>query len=94
MTEQVVSRADQLALVRKHLKMAFPDANFVTNDDANAATPMSVRAEWGNGRYVKAVRADNLSSTAQDFLSKAKSVLEPFQAANIPARHKPIASKV
>lgn len=88
---EVISRTDQLALVRKHLKAAFPDANFFTNDDANAATPMSVRAEWGNGRYVKAVRADGLSSTAQDLSSKAKAVLEPFEKENIPSRHKPIA---
>lgn len=85
--DQPISRADQLANVREALKVKFPKASFSTNDDANPATPMSVRAEWGNGKTVKTVRADSPTSTAEQFLSKAIRVLEPFQADAVPTRH-------
>lgn len=81
------SRADQLAQVRKDLKTKFPSALFSTNDDANPATPMTVRAEWGNGKIVKTVRADSPSSTVEQFLRKVVAVLEPFQADAVPSRH-------
>lgn len=85
--DQPISRSDQLAMVRTALKVKFPKAAFTTNDDANPATPMSVRAEWGNGKIVKTVRADSPTATAEQFLSKAIAVLEPFQADAVPTRH-------
>jgi hypothetical protein len=84
---ETTSRADQLAEVRRDLGKKFPKAKFFTNDDANPATPFIVRAEWGNGKVIKTVRADSPRSTVQEFLSKAVAVLEPFQADNVPTRH-------
>lgn len=81
------SRAEQLAQVRKDLKAKFPAATFSTNDDANPATPMTVRAEWGNGKIAKIVRADSPSSTVQQFVSKVIAVLTPFEADAVPSRH-------
>jgi hypothetical protein len=85
--EELLTRAGQLAKIRKALQEKFPRATFSTNDDANPSTPMSVRAEWGNGRIIKTVRANSPRSTADEFLSKAISLLEPFQADNVPSRH-------
>jgi hypothetical protein len=85
--EQLISRVDQLAQVRAALKKKFPKATFSTNDDANPATPISVRVEWGNGKVIKTVRADSPTSTVEQFLSKAIRVLEPFERDNVPARH-------
>lgn len=82
-----MTRADQLLAVREALSAKFPKATFTTNDDANPATPMMVRAEWGNGRIVKTVRANSARSTTDEFLSKAIALLEPFQADNVPTRH-------
>lgn len=85
--EENSSRADQLASVRAQLERKFPAATFTTNDDMNPATPMTLRAEWGNGKVIKVVRADSPSSTVQDFVRKAVAVLTPFQANNVPDRH-------
>jgi len=86
--DAVASRVGQLAQVRGALAEKFPFATFTTNDSANPATPMTVRAEWGNGKVLKLVRADSPSSTVEQFLSKVIAVLEPFQADNVPGRHK------
>lgn len=82
-----LSRTDQLTQVKLALKRTFPKATFSTNDDANPATPMTVRAEWGNGRIKKIVRADSSTSTVEDFLRKATAILKPFEAEAVPNRH-------
>lgn len=85
--EKTRSRADELGLVRAKLRAAFPAASFTTNDTANPATPMNVRATWGNGSIIKSVRADSPSSTVEQFLKKALPVFERFQRDNVPSKH-------
>lgn len=87
--EQVeqVSRAEGLARVRRVVAKAFPGATVTTNDDANPATPMAVTATWRRGTIIKAVRADSIRSTLEEFEARAISILTAFQTSNVPVRY-------
>ncbi|WP_298800119.1 hypothetical protein [uncultured Devosia sp.] len=82
-----LSRTEQLGKARAELERRFPSATFHTNDDANPSTPMSVRAEWGNGRVKKVVRANSPRDTVDQFVSKVTAVLAPFEKLNVPSKH-------
>lgn len=86
-----MARPDDLALVRAELGEKFPAATFTTNDDANPATPMGVTASWANGRILKTVRADSISSSVQDFIAKAVRIIGPFESNAVPTKHKQVA---
>lgn len=81
------TRPEQMAKIKKALQSRFPNAKIVTNADCNPATPMAVRLEWGNGRIVKAVRANSANSTADDFLAKALGILVPFAQEAVPTKY-------
>jgi hypothetical protein len=76
----VIGRAEKLSRVRDALKKRLPLATITTNDDANPATPMIVKAEWSGGRIWKVVRADSISTSIEEFVSRASAVLEKYQA--------------
>lgn len=79
------TRPQALAKIQAALKRRFPAATITTNADMNPATPMAVTAAWGHGKIVKAVRADGINVSPDDFLAKAVPVLEKFQASNVPS---------
>lgn len=82
-----LTRADALKIIRQKIAKEFPGATVTTNDDANPATPMAVTCTWRRGTIVKAVRADSIRSTLEEFEARAISILTAFQTQNVPVRY-------
>jgi len=80
------TRSENLAQVRHALQKRFPRAELTTNDDANPATPMIVKASWSGGRIHKVARADSINTPVDVFVQKAGDLFERFQANAIPSR--------
>ena len=84
---QQLSRAEALAQVRRAVALKFPGAAITSNDDANPATPMAITATWRRGTIVKAIRAESIRSTPEEFSQRAGHLLAVFQTNNVPARY-------
>lgn len=79
------TRTENLATVRQVLQKRFPKATFTTNDDANPATPMIVKATWAGGRIYKVARADSITTPVDVFVQKAADLFERFQSNAVPS---------